>query len=107
LRRPDPGDVFITRRGGVGAGLALAGADAGFAAALAACAGAVLDAGADPGDTGRVTTKGFSLVGGTTRSTCPTSMMLGFSRLFQRTMSRQFWPFSRPMRIMVSPGLTV
>src|SRR5206468_10405149 len=32
------------------------------------------------------------LPGGVTRSTCPTSITLGLSRPFQRTMSRQFWP---------------
>lgn len=61
--------------------------------------------------TGRVTATSVpelgTAPGDTTRRTCPTSIMLGFSMAFQRTMSRQFWPVSRPMRIMVSPGLTV
>ena len=45
--------------------------------------------------------------GGTTRTTWPTSMALGFSKLLQRAMSFQLWPCSKPMRIKVSPGLTV
>ena len=45
--------------------------------------------------------------GGAIRSTWPTSIWLGFSTPLQRTISRQFCPVSRPMRIMVSPGLTV
>ena len=48
-----------------------------------------------------------SLAGGATRTTCPTSIRLGFSRLFQVAMSRQFWPDSSAMRMSVSPGLTV
>ena len=44
--------------------------------------------------------------GGTTRNTCPTSIRLAFSRLFQRAMSFQLWPVSKPIRIRVSPGLT-
>jgi hypothetical protein len=48
-----------------------------------------------------------SCPGGLTRNTCPTSIKLGFSRPLHRAMSRQFWPWSRPMRIKVSPGLTV
>ena len=49
---------------------------------------------------------GGSAPGGYTLKTCPTSIRFGFSRPFQRTMSRQFWPLSRPMRTSVSPGLT-
>ena len=48
-----------------------------------------------------------SALGGATRTTWPTSMTLGLSMLFQRAMSRQFCPVSRPMRISVSPGFTV
>ena len=48
-----------------------------------------------------------STPGGTTRSTWPTSMMFGFSIVFHLTRSFQFCPFSRPMRISVSPVLTV
>ena len=55
--------------------------------------------------TGLVATAGAS--GGATRSTCPTSITLGFSMPFQRAMSRQLCPFSRAMRISVSPGLTM
>jgi hypothetical protein len=39
---------------------------------------------------GRVDTPLAFSPGGTTRSTCPTSITFGFSRLFQRAMSRQF-----------------
>jgi hypothetical protein len=56
--------------------------------------------------TGRVTTASLP-AGGVTRSTWPTSIWFGLSMVFQRLMSRQFWPVSRPMRIRVSPGLTV
>jgi uncharacterized protein (DUF697 family) len=48
-----------------------------------------------------------SVPGGATRSTWPTSITFGLSRLFQRAMSRQFWPLSSAMRISVSPGRTV
>jgi hypothetical protein len=45
--------------------------------------------------------------GGAMRSTWPTSITFGFSSVFQRWMSRQFWPLSSAMRIRVSPGRTV
>src|SRR5438105_1852996 len=57
--------------------------------------------------TGRVPAALGSVPGGTTRSTCPTSMTSGLSRPFHFTRSFQFWPFSSPMRMSVSPGLTV
>ena len=55
----------------------------------------------------RATATGCATAGGTTRSTCPTSITFGLSIPFQRATSRQFWPLSRPMRISVSPGFTV
>jgi hypothetical protein len=71
---------------------------------LAAAAGA----GGAPGAAGRTGSAAATLaVGGTTRSTCPTSRTFGFSRLFQRWMSRQFWPVSSAMRTSVSPRCTV
>jgi len=57
--------------------------------------------------TGAATAMGVAPSGGTTRNTCPTSMRLGFSRLFQATTSRQFCPLSRAILITVSPDLTV
>jgi hypothetical protein len=57
--------------------------------------------------TGRLVAAAGSTPGATTRSVWPTSITFGFSRLFQRTRSFQFWPVSRPIRIRVSPGLTV
>ena len=57
--------------------------------------------------TGREATWLGSWPGDTTRSTWPTSIRSAFSSWFQRLMSFQFWPVSRPMRISVSPGLTV
>ncbi len=92
---------------GIGAGIAAAALAAGLGV-LAAEAGTTAD-----DVTGRVTTPVSVAAaaavgaGGTTRSTCPTSIRLALSRLFQRAMSFQPWPFSRPMRISVSPALTV
>jgi hypothetical protein len=57
--------------------------------------------------TGRVVATAGSTPGGTTRITWPTSITFGFVRLFQRIRSFQFWPVSRPIRISVSPDLTV
>ena len=37
----------------------------------------------------------------------PLSIRFGSAKLFQACKSRQFWPESSPMRISVSPGLTV
>ena len=72
------------------------------------CAGATGRASARGADSGlTITPEGASVEGGTTRTTCPTSIRLGFSRLFQVAMSRQFCPDSRAMRMSVSPGLTV
>lgn len=45
--------------------------------------------------------------GGTTRSTWPTSITLGLSSLFQLAMSRQGWPTSVAIFMMVSPARTV
>ena len=44
---------------------------------------------------------------GEMRSTWPTSIRSGLSRLFRRTMSRQLTPLSLPILRIVSPGLTV
>jgi hypothetical protein len=63
-------------------------------------------AGAVTGETAGRTT-GASAAGGATRKTWPGSIKLALSNLFQRKMSRQLWPLSMPMRINVSPGLTV
>ena len=52
--------------------------------------------------TGREATWLGSWPGDTTRSTWPTSIRSAFSSWFQRLMSFQFWPVSRPMRISVS-----
>src|SRR5512140_2830365 len=103
--------------GGAGVGVTggrLATTGAGGWAALAALAALVAEAGETGagtitlGVTGRATATSVPAApGGTTRSTWPTSMMLGFSMLFQRATSRQFWPLSRAMRINVSPGRTV
>jgi hypothetical protein len=95
-------------------------ADAAGAAAAALAAGAawptggVAPAGATDDDATGLDTApvaglaaAVAATGGTTRSTCPTSIRFGFSRLFQRTMSRQACPVSRPMRITVSPRFTV
>ena len=41
--------------------------------------------------------------GGATRNTCPTSITSGLAKLFQRTKSRQPWPWSSPIRVKVSP----
>jgi hypothetical protein len=57
--------------------------------------------------TGRDVAVAGSTPGGTMRITCPTSIRFGLPRLFQRIRSFQFWPLSRPIRISVSPGLTV
>ena len=57
--------------------------------------------------TGLAVTADASTPGGTTRSTCPTSIRFGFSRLFHLATSRQLWPLSSAMRISASPGLTV
>ena len=46
-------------------------------------------------------------VGGTTRSTWPTSITLGLSRVFQRTISRQGWFTSVAIFMIVSPARTV
>jgi hypothetical protein len=59
------------------------------------------------GGTPREATMVGSTPGGTMRRLWPTSMTCGGSRLFQRAMSFQFWPLSRPMRMSVSPGLTM
>jgi hypothetical protein len=74
---------------------------------LASATGGTACVWARPVTTGRTTAAVcVSAVGGITRSTCPTSIWFGLSIWFQRTMSRQFCPLSRPMRIRVSPGLT-
>ena len=77
------------------AGLAGAGAGAGVPAAGR---GPSVSAGADAT---------VVPAGGTTRSTWPTSMRFGLSRLFQRAMSRQGWFTSVAMRMIVSPWRTV
>jgi hypothetical protein len=57
--------------------------------------------------TGLVPAAFGSTPGGTTRRTCPASMTFGLGRSFHLTRSFQFWPFSSPMRISVSPCFTV
>ena len=59
------------------------------------------------GRRGVLVTTGTLPAGGSTRSTWPTSITFGLSRLFHLTRSFQFWPLSRPTRIIVSPGFTV
>lgn len=102
-------------RGGRGHG---AGADAGGVVCVATGTGAwaagglalLLAAGAGAGSGVAVigvVAPGAAPVGGVTRSTWPTSITFGLSRLFQRAMSRHGWLTSVAMRMMVSPGRTV
>ena len=106
--------------GGTGAGVTVTGATA-VAVTVDPCTGVAVAVPVPAGATGTgaplaglfaaITIAGGTpigtAVGGTTRSTCPTSIRLGLTSAFQRAMSRQLWPVSRPMRVMVSPGLTV
>src|SRR3990167_1740522 len=90
-------------------------ADVAGCAALAAGAGVLAGAAGvmEEDVTGRVTTPLSdataceAATGGATRRTWPTSIRFALSRLFQRAMSFQLWPDSSPIRIRVSPGLTV
>ncbi|MDQ0586734.1 hypothetical protein QFZ47_000843 [Variovorax paradoxus] len=85
-------------------------------AALAGAAGTTTDGGVtglvtapseeEEEEAGAAATAVAGPTGGTTRSTWPTSIRSGFSRLFQRTMFCQLWPVSLPMRRIVSPGRT-
>ena len=104
--------------GGVAGGAATgAGAGAALAAPGVVCVatgtGGLAGAGAGVG----VVLRGASVngaaaatvvpTGATTRSTWPTSMTFGLSRLFQRTMSRHGWLTSVAIFMMVSPWRTV